>query len=172
MRGAEWAASLKDFRMPADAPKRAALCALIPGMGAVYNNDYLRGLTYFAIFAALVMMGDQIHGVFGFGAFAFLVFTMFDAYRTAEIRTREQIEAKLRTQGPIRDRSVVSWGIVLIALGLMFLLHNLVSFHFLNRFWPAVFILLGAYLVYFAVRDRGGKETGSQQATGESKESF
>jgi hypothetical protein len=172
VRGAEWAASLKDFRVPADAPKRAALCALIPGMGAVYNNDYLRGLTYFAVFAALVMMSDQIHGVFGFGAFAFLVFTMFDAYRTAEIRTREQVEAKLHLQGPIRDRSAVAWGIALIALGCIFLLHNFVPFYFLNRFWPAVFILLGAYLVYFAARKSGSKETDSRQAAGESKESF
>jgi hypothetical protein len=162
VRGAEWSATMKDLRIPSDAPKRAALCALIPGMGAVYNSDYLKGITYFAVFAALVMMGDRIHDVFGFGAFAFLVFTLFDAYRSAEARAREQLESGARLQGPVRDRAVMSWGVFLIALGCIFLLQNILSFQFLNRFWPAVFILLGGYLVFFAVRTRGDGAAGSQ----------
>src|SRR5205809_402536 len=59
--GAEWAATVKDMRIPADSPKRAALCSLIPGMGAVYNSQYLKALTFFAVFSALVMMGDDVH---------------------------------------------------------------------------------------------------------------
>lgn len=159
VRGAEWAAFLKEHRVPTDAPKRAALCALIPGMGAVYNNDYLKGITYFAVFAALVMMGDRVHGVFGFGAFCFLIFTMFDAYRSAESGMRARLQAGLPERGPARDRSVVSWGIFLMALGTILLLQNLISFHFLSRIWPTVFILLGAYLVYFALRSGSGGQT-------------
>ena len=57
--GAEWAATMKNLRLPADAPKRAALCALIPGMGAVYNSEYMKGITYFAVWAGLVDDGQQ-----------------------------------------------------------------------------------------------------------------
>jgi hypothetical protein len=169
VRGAEWAASLRDLRVPTDAPKRAALCALIPGMGAVYNSDYLKGLTFFAVFAALVMMGDRIHDVFGFGAFSFLVFTMFDAYRSAQVRTREQLSGAPHPLTPVRDRGVMTWGFFLIGLGVILLLQNFISFHFLNRFWPAVFIVLGIYLVYYYLRDPGNKDANQLKTGGEDR---
>jgi hypothetical protein len=153
--GAEWAATVKGLRLPADAPRRAAVCALIPGMGAVYNNEYLKAITYFAVFASLVMMGDKVNGVFGFGSFAFLVFTMFDAYRTAEAKTRKRVESGGSSEElPQQDRTIIGWGIFLIVLGILFLLQNVIPYYFLNRLWPLLFILLGAYLVYRAVHDR------------------
>lgn len=154
VRGAEWAASFKDFRIPADAPKRAAALSLIPGMGAVYNGEYQKAVTQFAVFAALVIMGDAVHGVFGFGAFVFLIFTMFDSYRTAETNLRHRLDAKTTKEGPAKDTTVVAWGVLLIGLGLVFLLKNFIHFNFLNRLWPVVFILLGAFLVFRALRDR------------------
>jgi hypothetical protein len=171
VRGAEWAAALKDLRMPADSPKRAACCALIPGMGAVYNNEYLKAITFFAVFAALVIMGDRVNGVFGFGAFAFLVFSMFDAYRTAEAKTRARLEAGAVTaEPPSQDRTIVAWGIVLMMLGVIFLVQNIIPYYFLNRLWPLVFVVLGAYLVYRAVRDKDDTRRDSPGVFTEKKE--
>jgi|PlaIllAssembly_1097288.scaffolds.fasta_scaffold211190_3 hypothetical protein len=153
--GAEWAASMKNLRLPADAPKRAALCALIPGMGAVYNSEYMKGLTYFAVWAGLVMMGNKVNGVFGFGAFAFIVFTMFDAYRTAEANARKRLEASFASARlPGHDKTSIGWGVFLIILGILFLLQNLIPYYFLNRLWPLIFIAMGAYLVYRAMKER------------------
>ena len=154
VQGAEWAAAVKDLRIPADSPKRAAVCSLIPGMGAVYNNEYLKALTYFAVFAALVIMSDDIHGIFGFAAFAFIVFTMFDSYRTAEARARARLETGTVPERSGMDRTPFAWGIFLVFLGILFLLQNIIPYHFLNRMWPAVFILLGAYLVWRSVGGR------------------
>lgn len=163
--GAEWIASVKNLRLPVDAPRRAAICAVIPGMGAVYNNDYLKAITYFAVFASLVMMGEKIHGVFGFGAFAFLIFTMFDSYRTAEFKNRQRIESGgLPEDTPRYDKTIIGWGIFLIVLGFLFLLQNLIPYYFLTKLWPFVFILLGVYLVYRALsarQDRPNIFTGS-----------
>lgn len=164
VRGAEWAATMKDLRVPVDSPKRAACCALIPGMGAVYNNEYGKAITYFAVFAALVVMGDRVHGVFGLGSSVFLVFTMFEAYRTAEAKARarmEGLQVPADSQGA-RDRSVAGWGILLIVLGFALLLQNYLPYHFLSRLWPLAFIFLGGYLVYESVRDRGhnGQDVG------------
>ncbi len=174
VRGAEWAAALKDLRMPADSPKRAACCALIPGMGAVYNNEYLKAITFFAVFAALVVMGDHVSGVFGFGAFAFLIFTMFDAYRTAEAKARARLEATALTpEPPSQDRTIVGWGIFLMVLGGIFLLQNMFDFfrfYILTRLWPLAFILLGGYLVYRALRDREDARQDSPPAYTEKKE--
>jgi hypothetical protein len=155
MEGAEWAASMKNLRLPADAPKRAAICALIPGMGAVYNSEYMKGLTYFAVWAGLVMMANKVDGVFGFGAFAFIVFTMFDAYRTAETNARKRLEASFSSAKlPGQDKTSIGWGVFLIILGILFLLQNLIPYYFLNRLWPLIFIAMGAYLVYRAMRER------------------
>jgi LiaI-LiaF-like transmembrane region len=154
IRGAEWAAAVKDLHVPADSPKRAALCSIVPGMGAVYNGEYLKAITFFAVFACLVILGDDVHGVFGFGAFAFLIFTMFDSYRTAEIRTRAQIEVGRQVIQPARDKSVIGWGMFLIVLGVLFLIQNMIPYRFLHHLWPLVFILLGGYLVWRALKDR------------------
>jgi len=159
--GAEWAATVKGLRLPADAPRRAAICALIPGIGAVYNNEYLKAITYFAVFASLVMMGDRVNGVFGFGAAVFLVFTMFDAYRTAEHKARKRLEFGLASGEPPRqDKTILGWGAFLIVLGVVFFLQNIIPYDFLNRLWPLLFILLGAFLVYRAWpnrKDRAGE---------------
>jgi hypothetical protein len=154
--GAECAATFKGFRTPADAPKRAALCALIPGMGAVYNNEYLKAITFFSVFASLIMLGDKMHEeIFGFGAMVFLVFTLFDAYRTAELQVRRRLEAGKLSEGSSHlDRTILGWGIFLIVLGILFLLQNIIPYNFLIRIWPLFFVLLGAYLVYRALNDR------------------
>ncbi len=172
VRGAEWAAAVKDLHVPADSPKRAAVCSLIPGMGAVYNNEYLKAITYFAVFAALVMMADNVHAVFGFGAFAFLVFTMFDSYRVAEAKTRAKIEGEAAAKQPSSDKTVAGWGIFLILLGILFMLQNIISYYFLHRMWPLIFIVLGGYLVYRYLRDRDEESRTPSAPITESKDAL
>jgi len=164
VRGAEWASSVKELRLPTDAPKRAAALSLIPGMGAVYNGEYQKAITQFATFAALVIMGDNVNGVFGFGAFVFLIFTMFDSYRVAEAHLRMRLESKQVAQSPAKDRTVAAWGIILIILGILFLAKNFIRYDFLHRMWPLAFIALGAYIVYRALRDRS-EESAARSTT-------
>lgn len=153
--GAEWAATMKNLRLPADAPKRAAWLSLIPGMGAVYNNEYMKGITYFAVWAGLSVMGNKVNGIFGFAAVVFIVFTMFDSYRTAEANARKRLEAGYSpAELPWKDKSSIGWGVFLIVLGILFLLQNIIPYYFLNRLWPLLFIGLGGYLVYRALRER------------------
>lgn len=170
VRGAEWAATVKDLRIPSDAPKRAALLSLIPGIGAVYNGEYQKAITQFAVFAALSIMGDSLNGVFGFGAVVFLIFTMFDSYRTAETKLRTRLQQGALAEIPAKDRTVAAWGILLICLGMLFLLKNFIHYNFLSRMWPIVFIGLGAYLVYKSLRERDQETSAGNQAPfGENK---
>jgi hypothetical protein len=169
-RCAEWAATLKDLRLPADAPKRAALCALIPGLGAVYNNEYMKAITYFAVWAALATMGNRVSGIFGFGAFVFIIFTMFDAYRTAEAKIRNRLKSDSVAEEPsTQDKTYIGWGIFLIILGVLFLLQSIIPFYFLNRLWPLVFVLLGVFLVYRALT-RSEDQTHAADVSARSKE--
>jgi hypothetical protein len=124
-------------------------------MGAVYNNEYTKALTYFAVWAGLSIMGNKIHGIFGFGAVVFIIFTMFDSYRIAEARARERIQAGPATAASAwRDPSGIGWGIALIVIGMLFLLQNIIPYQYLNRLWPLLFVLLGGYLIYRALGER------------------
>jgi hypothetical protein len=154
-------------KQPEKSPKQkssAAALSLIPGMGAVYNGEYQKAITQFAIFAALVIMGDNVNGVFGFGAFVFLVFTMFDSFRVAEAHLRTRLMSGQLNQSPAKDRTVAAWGVILIVLGILFLAKNFIRYDFLHRMWPLAFIALGAYIVYRALRDRS-EESAAKNTT-------
>ena len=173
IRGAEWVVAIKDLRLPADAPKRAALCALIPGLGAVYNNEYMKAVTYFAVWAALASMGSRVSGVFGFAAFVFLIFTMFDAYRSAEALLRRRLKSDaLEEEAPSQDRTFIAWGVFLIVLGFLFLLQNIIPYRFLSQYWPLIFIFIGAYLVYFSLRKKLTRERDSMGFPPESRRDY
>jgi hypothetical protein len=149
VRGAEWAATVKDLRLPRDSAKRALLLALIPGMGAVYNEQYFKAVTYLVVFSTLCVAGD-VHPIFGFAAFVFYVFMLFDAYRSAE----EIQHLRVKEGGSVSPRpaDVTSpvWGALLIVLGLFLTLINfdVISVERFRKLWPVGVILLGLFLVY------------------------
>jgi cytochrome c oxidase assembly factor CtaG len=58
----------------------------------------------------------------------------------------------------------------LIALGILFLIQNMIPYRFLHHLWPLVFILLGGYLVWRAVKDRDDGEIKSSNIFSERKE--
>ncbi|HUV12595.1 MAG TPA: DUF5668 domain-containing protein [Acidobacteriota bacterium] len=128
-------------------PTRAALCALVPGVGAVYNREYTKAVVHFSIFAGLAMIGETV-GVFVFAAISFYVFTIIDAYRTADSMLRRGgFEAAQNQQEEI---NLPVWGGLLILMGVLFLLDNLGAIKIRNavQFWPLILIALGGYLIY------------------------
>jgi hypothetical protein len=170
IQGAEWAATIKGLKLPTDSPRRAALCAIIPGLGAVYNSEYLKAITYFAVWSALALLGSRVSGIFGFGATVFVLFTMFDAYRSAEAKVRARLNSIPILETARQDKTTVGWGIFLMILGVFFLLENVIPFHFLNKLWPLLFVLLGAYLVYRALQNRQSQTAVAQNIKLEAKE--
>ncbi len=130
-------------------PKRAALFAVIPGMGAVYNRQYNKALVHFATFALLMLIADQGPEIFGFAAFSFWVFTIIDAYRSAQEILRRRLTEPI-TEPVETPLNAPLWGGALILLGGLFFITNLgwISFDFLRKFWPLAFVFLGLYLIY------------------------
>ena len=68
----------------------AALLGFIPGVGAMYNGQFVKGLVHVAIFATLVWGADNAGGgadvFFGFGIAFWVFYMVFDAYKTARAR--------------------------------------------------------------------------------------
>jgi hypothetical protein len=160
VQGAEWAPLIKGRRLSRNTPKWAALWAIIPGIGAVYNSEYLKAIAYFSIFAWLIVMADAVHGIFGFASAVFLIFTLFDAYRTAEEKAQKRLESGINSENiEAEQKDSIVWGVLLIAMGILFLLVKIVPHQYINIVWPLIFILLGAFLIYRATQ---GRETPNQ----------
>jgi Domain of unknown function (DUF5668) len=139
-------------------PGLAFLLGLLPGVGAIYNAQYLKGFMHVAIFGLLVTLISSGHGDGGGEAFlgilvaAWWAYMPFEAYHTA---TRRQLGMPVDEWSSLLPRNAVSGRvpigpIVLIVLGVIFLLSefDLIRFRDIARFWPVLLILIGAYSLF------------------------
>jgi Domain of unknown function (DUF5668) len=70
-------------------PAAAAVLGLIPGVGAMYNGQFFKGLIHVVIFAVLVSMTDH-YPIFGIFIAAWILYQSFEAYHTARARLEGQ----------------------------------------------------------------------------------
>ncbi len=66
-------------------PAAAAVLGLIPGVGAMYNGQFFKGLIHVVIFAVLVSISEH-YGVFGIFIGAWVLYQSFEAFHTAKAR--------------------------------------------------------------------------------------
>jgi hypothetical protein len=141
-------------------PEAAFLLGLIPGVGAIYNAEYFKAALHLLIFGTLVTLADSVGGsgemLFGLLAFGFYAYMPFEAYYTAKKRklAREGINLitpfdQFNEQFGEFKNSELWGGIALVAIGALFLLDNfdIVPLHQVGRFWPALLILAGIFLI-------------------------
>ena len=137
-------------------PGLAFLLGLIPGVGAVYNGQYAKGLIHVVVFGLVISVantqtGSEFGPLFGLMIGCFYFYMPFEAYHTAKLRRAgvpvDEFSGVMSRRGP--SRAPVG-PIVLIVIGVLFLLSNLeiIEFRRLIRFWPALLIVLGLYMLY------------------------
>jgi len=66
-------------------PVAAAVLGIIPGVGAMYNGQFFKGLIHVVIFAVLISITDH-YGIFGIFIAAWVLYQSFEAYHTAIAR--------------------------------------------------------------------------------------
>jgi len=66
-------------------PSAAAVLGLIPGVGAMYNGQFFKGLIHVVIFAVLISITDH-YPIFGLFIAAWILYQSFEAYHTARAR--------------------------------------------------------------------------------------
>ncbi len=140
-------------------PGLAAVLGLIPGLGAVYNGQYMKAFLHVVFVAALIWAANRVD-IFGLFVAAFWFYMVIDAYKTAEARAQgktppdwfglERMSAG--SAGSAAGGRRVGAGapigpIILIGLGILFLLENVGRFHFdwAGRLWPVILIALGVW---------------------------
>ena len=141
-------------------PALAFILGWIPGVGAIYNGQYLKGLVHAAIFGLLVSLGSNAGNAggpfFGMMTAAFVFYMAFEAYHTAKKRQMgvpvTEWSSLAAPQARISGRTPAG-PIVLIAVGVLFLLDtlHLIEFRDIARFWPVLLIVAGASMLYSRV---------------------
>ena len=67
-------------------PALAAILGFIPGVGAMYNGQFAKGIAHLAIFAIFISLSDNVNGIFGLFAAGWVFYMAFEAYHTAVAR--------------------------------------------------------------------------------------
>lgn len=138
---------------PASAsPGAAVVLGFVPGLGAVYNGEYLKAIIHVCIFGGLCavassnMPGD-FQPLFGIAAVCFYFYMPVDAYRTAKLRETGQ---PITDIFPLSLEGRIPVGpLILIGLGVLFLFANFGLFRWFlfGRLWPLILIGLGAWIL-------------------------
>lgn len=66
-------------------PVLAGALGFIPGVGAMYNEQYAKGVVHLIVFAVLISLADN-HGIFILFVFGWVFYMAFEAYHTSRAR--------------------------------------------------------------------------------------
>lgn len=132
-------------------PGTALALGFIPGLGAVYNGEYVKALIHVVIFGGIIAalssdLPSAVDAMLGIGLGCFYFYMPIEAYHVAKARHAGQPHPPDLVQG---DGRTPIGAIVLIALGVLCLLAN---FHLLEaewfaRTWPAALVVLGVWIL-------------------------
>jgi TM2 domain-containing membrane protein YozV len=67
-------------------PTLAGFLGLIPGVGAMYNGQFAKGIAHLVIFFVLSSLSDHVNGGFGILVAGWVFYQAFEAYHTAKAR--------------------------------------------------------------------------------------
>ena len=138
------------------------LSFFVPGLGAAYNGQTSKAIVHFAVFASFFQMAVVTNGVtfFVLGVLGTWLFAAVDACRTAQLMragfapdAEEDAIARQLYGNPI------AWGVTLVTLGIVFLMHTLLGIQFpVRRTLPVALVILGAYMLWDYLRRRKRRE--------------
>lgn len=144
-------------------PGLAFVLGFIPGVGAIYNGQYAKGLVHavvFGLFISLLSSGraGNYQPLVGILLSIWIFYMAFEAYHTARKR-RDGLpieELSSLMQMPNGAGKLPIGPIVLIGLGVLFLMDtlHLLAFDEVLRYWPVGLILGGVYMLYVRIEGR------------------
>jgi TM2 domain-containing membrane protein YozV len=138
-------------------PALALILGFIPGVGAIYNGQYAKGLVHAVIFGLLVTMISNSHNS-GFDALlgimigVWVFYQAFEAFHTARQRRYGVRVEEFSSLFEVRSTHgrFPAGALVLIGMGFILLLTttDIIRMDEVARFWPVLLIVIGLYMVY------------------------
>jgi hypothetical protein len=131
----------------APTPGVALGLGFIPGVGAAYNGQVVKGLLQVLIFISLWGLAERID-VLGWAVAAFWIYIAIDSYQTARRKQLGLPTEEWFGLGDARMNAPIA-AALLITLGALFLLDNLglPVFQHVAKFWPVLLIVVGIILL-------------------------
>lgn len=155
-----------DVANPEVSPPLAFVLGFIPGVGAIYNGQYVKGLIHVAIIGLAISIlnsgaAGSIEPLIALMLAAFWIYMPFEAFHTARFRRSgkpvDAVSSLIHVPGS--GTKFPAGALILIALGIILLLDNLGMLELRRaiRYWPALLIAAGLYMLYARI-------TGSREA--------
>lgn len=159
-------------------PTLATLLGFIPGVGAMYNGQFVKAFVHLVIFACLIWATAHVSGLLGMLIGFFVLYMVFEAHQTAKARQLglpnpdflglESVFGVQENQPPTQSipaqrvphgeqpttAAAPTGAVILVALGVFFLLGNVGLLH-VHRMWPLILIGLGLWIAYKRSTSRG-----------------
>ena len=140
---------------PGVSPGLAFLLGLIPGVGAIYNGQYAKGLIHVFIFGLLMSIANEGHHeptpLLVMMVAGFYFYMPFEAFHTAQKRQRGLPVDEFSSIVPLTGKAtgLPVGPMVLIGVGVLFLLSNFDILHMsqIIRLWPVGLIGLGLVML-------------------------
>lgn len=154
---------------PSVHPILALILGFAPGVGAIYNGQYAKGLIHAVVFGLMVSVENNtsnagIQALVGIMLATWVIYQAFEAYHTARKR---RYGLAVEEFSSLFDFKAVhgrfpAGAVILIGLGFILLLDTteIINIDVLVKYWPALLIFVGVYLLY--ARSHAG--TGSSAA--------
>ena len=140
-------------------PGIACLLGFIPGLGAVYNGEYLKALIHVLVFGGLIAAlnadwpNSGFYAFLGIGLGCFYCYMPIDSFRVAKARKLGQPEPGLLAESGTRTNAPIG-AFILIGLGVLFLMANFgwLQMEWFSKAWPVALIILGIWLAMKQMR--------------------
>ena len=138
-------------------PVLALILGFIPGVGAIYNGQYAKGLIHAVVFGLLVSLLNNVHSdgsqaFLGIMLAVWVMYQAFEAYHTARKRRYGVAVDEFSSLFDIKPASgkFPVGAVLLIGIGFILLLDTteIIRFDRVARYWPVGLIALGVYLLY------------------------
>src|SRR5579859_2709637 len=139
-------------------PGLGCLLSVIPGVGAAYNGQIVKGLVQLVVFVTLWAIAEHAD-FFGWGVAAWWIYIAMDSYQTARRRQIGLPPEEWFGLGETNPKMNAPIGAsVLIGIGLLFLLDNfgIPVFRHIGKFWPVLLIAVGVMLLQKRMGGGGG----------------
>jgi hypothetical protein len=155
--GSPYTAPYAPVSDPSVHPILALILGFAPGVGAIYNGQYAKGLVHAVVFGLMVSIENSTHNgglqaLVGVMIGVWVIYQAFEAYHTARKRRYGQKVEEFSSLFDVRTGHgrFPAGAILLIGLGFILLLDttDIISIDVFARYWPALLIFVGLYLLY------------------------